>query len=98
LLVVKVVDDRVVVDIRVVWDGSANGHNDTLWQPGFSLPGFGEAADLVVKWLPMTIGEYLDQGSPEVDYRRAPSSFIKSYLGDVDVGGMYNIITTTSIP
>jgi hypothetical protein len=38
----------------------------------------------------MTVGEYLDAGSPEIDYRADPATFIKSFLGDVDVGGMYN--------
>jgi hypothetical protein len=50
--VVKVVAEGVVMDIRVVWDESSNGHNGTLWQPGFSLPGFGEAADLMVSSYP----------------------------------------------
>jgi hypothetical protein len=77
-LVVKVMEDGVVTDIRVVWDGKANGHNDTLWQPGFSLPGFEESANLVAKWLPMTVREYLELGSPEINYSQDPSRFVKA--------------------
>ena len=41
--------DGVAKEIRIVWDYSANGHNNSLWAPGFMLPLFQDAADIVVK-------------------------------------------------
>ena len=54
---IKLDIDGKVVEIRVVWDCTANGHNKTMWTPGFMLPSFQDAADMVVKWLPMPVGE-----------------------------------------
>ena len=42
----------------------------------------------------MTVGKYLDAGSPEVDYCADPSSFVKSFLGNVGAGGMYGDCNT----
>ena len=56
------------------------------------LPSFQSAADLVVQWLPVPVREYLDQGSPLVDYTQSATSFIKTYLRDVDVGAIFNNI------
>ena len=88
--VTKVSLDNVVTDIRVVWDCRINGHNATLWQPGFRLPTFADAADMVVKWLSIPVGDYLAQGSPVMDYTQDASVFTKTYQGDVDVGAMFN--------
>ena len=87
---VKLVVDGVVKEIRVVWDCSANGHNDSLWAPGFMLPSFQDAADMVAKWLPMTVGEYLERGSPVIDYTHLGQTFTKTWLGDIDVGAMFH--------
>ena len=54
------------------------------------LPTFQSAVDLVVRCLLVPVGDYLDQGSPLVDYTQSATSFIKTYLGDVDVGTMFN--------
>ena len=88
--IVKVMIDGVVADIRVVWDCTANGHNDTLWVPSFMLPNFQDAADMVVKWLPMPVGDYLEQGSPVVDYTQDAGTFIPTFQGDIDVGSMFH--------
>ena len=88
--VTKVFLNNVVTDIRVVWDCRVNGHNETLWQPGFRLPTFDDAADMVVKWLSMPVGDYFDQGSPVMDYTQDVGRFIKTFQGDVDVGAMFN--------
>lgn len=79
-------------DIRVVWDGSANGHNATLYAPGFMNPTFHDVENLVVKWLPlgMSVGDYLDMGSPIIDYTQEGISFTPSVQGDVDVGSMFH--------
>ena len=88
--VVKVMENGVVMDIRVVWDCTVNGHNDSLWVPGFALPTFQDAADMVVKWLPMTVGEYIERGSPVIDYSAQDGrTFTPTFQGDVDVGAMF---------
>ena len=88
--VTKVALNNVITDIRVVWDCRINGHNETLWQPGFRLPTFDDAADMVIKWLSIPVGDYLKQGSPVMDYTQDASLFIKTFQGDVDVGAMFN--------
>ncbi|KAL7525378.1 hypothetical protein ACHAXR_003796, partial [Thalassiosira sp. AJA248-18] len=67
-IVEKLVLLGVVLDVRCVWDSRSNGHNVTLFVPGFMLPTFQNAMDMVVKWLPMPVGDYLELGSPVVDY------------------------------
>ena len=66
--VVKVVVDGVVQDIRVVWDSKSNGHNLTLWAPGFMLPTLGDVEEHVAKWLAMPLTKYLEIGSPPQEY------------------------------
>ena len=88
--VVKVEVAGKVVDIRVVWDCRTNGHNETLWAPGFRLPVFQDMADLVVKWLSCAVGEYLELGSPIQDYTQDATTFIKSFQADIDVGEMFH--------
>ena len=80
----------MVVDIRVVWDSKSNGHNATLWAPGFMLDDAGDLIELVVKWLTVPISQYMEEGSPPQDYTLPGSIFIKSKQGDVDVGGMFH--------
>ena len=92
--VVKLTVDDVVADIRVVWNAKSNGHNATLWAPGFYLPEFLDVENLVVKWLPMTLGDYLEMGSPSQDYSHDPKSFIKSDQGDIDVGEHFHNFRT----
>ena len=92
--VVKLIVDDVVVDIRVVWNAKSNGHNATLWAPGFYLPEFLDVENLVVKWLLLTVGDYLEMGSPSQDYTQDPESFIKSDQGDVDVGEHFHNFRT----
>ena len=41
----------------------------------FYLPKFLDVENLVVKWLPLTLGDYLEMGSPSQDYSREPESF-----------------------
>ena len=76
-------------DVRCVWDASKNGLNAMLWSPKFMLPTSQDAEDLVVKWLPMPVGEYLDLGSPMIDYSQK-IDFIASYQTDLDVEEMFN--------
>jgi len=34
-------------DIRCVWDSKRNGHNDTLWAPGFMMPTFRNLTNII---------------------------------------------------
>jgi hypothetical protein len=40
---------KAVVDIRVVWNSKSNGHNATLWAPGFMLDEIGGVIEMVTK-------------------------------------------------
>ncbi|KAL7527269.1 hypothetical protein ACHAXR_004033, partial [Thalassiosira sp. AJA248-18] len=86
----KIVKKNVVLDIRVIWDSKSNGHNATLWAPGFMLDDAGDLVELVVKWLTVPISQYIEEGSPPQDYTQTGSIFIKSKQGGVDVGGMFH--------
>ena len=88
--VVKVMVDGEVLDIRVVWNSKSNGHNATLWAPGFMLDDIGDVKEMVIKWLAVPVAVYLNAGSPPQDYSLSASTFIKSKQGDVDVGAMFN--------
>ena len=79
-----------MIDIRVIWNSSANGHNATLWAPGFMLDEIGDVLEMVTKWLDVTVSDYLNAGSPYQDYTRPSSIFVKSKQGDIDVGAMFN--------
>ena len=49
-IVPKVVaEDGTILDVRCVWDCKINGHNATLYAPGFMLPTALDAEDQVVK-------------------------------------------------
>ena len=93
----KVALDNVVTYIRVVWDCRVNGHNETLWQPGFRLPTFQDATDMVVKSLSIPVGDYLEQGSTVMKYTQDVGRFIKTFQGDVDLGVMFNNFFPTSL-
>jgi hypothetical protein len=61
-----------------------------LWTPKFPLPTAQDAADLVVKWLLMPVGQYLKEGSPLQDYSQDQDLYIKSYSFDHDVAHQFN--------
>ena len=73
-------------DIRLVWDATRNGNNDTLYAPSFWMPTFRTLQDLVIKWLPCSVSDYLDNIIPsdpqESDWRIPHQS-------DMDVGEMF---------
>ncbi len=81
---------KAVVDIGVVWNSKSNGHNATLWAPGFMLDDIGDVIEMVTKWLAVPVADYLDLGSPSQDYTQPTSVIIKSKQGDIDVGAMFN--------
>jgi hypothetical protein len=81
-----VTDDGIVVDVRCVWDCTVNGLNATIYVSKFMLPSPLDAGEQVVRWLPMSVGEYLKRGSPLVEYTQDASIYIKSTAGDIDVG------------
>ena len=43
--------DEEVLDIQVVWNSKSNGHNATVWAPGFMLDDIGDVKKMVVRWL-----------------------------------------------
>jgi hypothetical protein len=88
--IVELMVEGEVLDIRVVWNSKSNGHNATLWAPGFMLDDIGDVLEMVTKWLSVPVATYLDAGSPSQDYTRSPSTFVKSLQGDIDVGAMFN--------
>ncbi|KAL7532942.1 hypothetical protein ACHAXR_006517 [Thalassiosira sp. AJA248-18] len=85
-----VLEDGTIVDVRCVWDCSINGHNATVYAPGFMLPTALDAEDQVVKWLSMAVAQYLRLGCPTMDYTQDASIFIKTKQGDIDVGQQFN--------
>lgn len=56
------------------------------------LPSSDDANNMVVKRLPMTVGKYLDQGLPEIDYS-PDKDWISTYQTDLDVNKMFNKFT-----
>ena len=92
--IVKLEVDGVIREIRVVWNSKSNGHNATLWAPGFMLDDIGDVIEMVTKWLSVPVAAYLDAGSPTQDYTQSASTFVKSKQGDVDVGAMFNNFPT----
>ena len=90
-LVPKVVsDDGTILDVRCVWDCRRNGHNETLYSPGFMLPTVADAEDQVVKWLAEPVAEYLRLGCPTQVYTQDTNHYIKSVQGDIDIGKCFN--------
>ena len=86
-LVPKVVaDDGTILDVRCVWDCRRNGHNATLYAPGFMLPTALDAEDQVIKWLSLPVAEYLRLGSPRQDYTQDADCFVRSVQADIDIG------------
>ncbi len=92
--VVKLEVDGVIREIRVVWNSKSNGHNATLWAPGFMLDDISDVIEMATKWLSVPVAAYLDAGSPTQDDTQSASTFVKSKQGDVDVGAMFNIFST----
>ena len=74
------------IDIHLVWDAMRNGYNTTLWTPSFWFPTLATLTNLVCKWLPGTVMEYLTRTCTEnpdkADWQRC-------YQLDMDVGEMY---------
>ncbi len=93
-LVVKLEVDGVIQEIWCVWNSKSNGHNTTLWAPGFMLDDIGDVIEMVTKWLSIPVTAYLDASSPSQDYTQSASSFVKSKQGDIDVGAMFNNFPT----
>jgi hypothetical protein len=77
-----------------VWNSKSNGHNATLWAPGFILDDIGNVKEMVIKWLSVPTAVYLNTGSPPQDYTQPANAFVKSKQGDIDVGAMFNNFRT----
>ena len=86
----KLLVDGVIIDIRVIWYSKSNGHTATRWAPSFMLDDCRDVQEYMVKWLTVSVGRYLEMGSPPQDFTQSECSFIKSMQGDVDVGGMFH--------
>ena len=50
------------------------------------LPMALDVEDQVLKWLTMSARQYLQQGSPVIDYSQEVSTYIKTTQGDIDIG------------
>ena len=84
-------DGGEVLDIRVIFDSKSNGHNATLWASSFMLDEFADVLEHVVKWLAMSVGQYLEMGSPKQNYDTQPANtFTKTKQADIDVGQMFH--------
>ena len=64
---VKILVDGVVIDIRVIWDSKYNDHNSILWAPSFMLDDCGDVQEHMVKWMTISVGQFLGIGSPPQD-------------------------------
>jgi hypothetical protein len=73
-------------DIRLVWDASRNGVNETLWAPSFWMPTFRTLQDLIIKWLPCSVSDYFEGKIP--DHPRE-SDWRIPHQADMDVGEMF---------
>ncbi len=78
------------MDIRVVWNLKLNGHNATLWAPGFMLDDIEDVGEMVTKWLTVPAAAYSNAGLPSQDYTQSASTFVKSKQWDIDVEAMFN--------
>ena len=72
-------------DIRLVWDASRNGVNETLWAPAFWVPTFCTLQDLIIKWLPCSVADYFAGIIPEA---HTASYWRISHQSDMDVREM----------
>ncbi len=88
--VVKLEVEGIILEIQVVRNSLSNGHNATLWAPGFMFDDIGDVIEMVTKWLLVPVATYLNAGLPSKDYTRSASSFVKLKQGDIDVGAMFN--------
>ena len=68
--ITKVIRDREVLDIRVVFNSRSNGYNETIY-----------ATNMVCKWLNLPVGVCLASGSPVQDYTDTTTVFRKSICG-----------------
>ncbi len=41
--------------LSVVWDSKSNGHNTTLWAPGFTLDDIRDVIEMGTKWLAVPV-------------------------------------------
>ncbi len=85
------------MDIHVVWNSKSNGHNTTLWAPGFMLDDIGDVVKMVTKWLAVSVAAFLNAGLPSQDYTQSARAFVKSKQGDINVGVMSTTLGRTRL-
>ena len=73
-------------DIRLVWDAKRNGYNLTLWCPSFWLPTFATLSNLIIKWIPCSLQDYLNGDIPDTP---SESDWRRCHQADMDVGEMF---------
>ena len=73
-------------DIRLVWDASRNGINETLYAPSFWMPTFRTLQDMIIKWIPCSISDYL---AGRVPTSPSPDDWRIPHQSDMDVGEMF---------
>lgn len=73
-------------DIRLVWDATRNGVNETHWAPLFWMPTFRTLMDLIIKWLPCSVLNYILGNIPADP---TPEDWRVPHQSDMDVGEMF---------
>lgn len=73
-------------DIRLVWDATRCGANETLWAPSFWMPVFRTISDLIIKRLPCSVSDYFLGNIPSTP---APTDWRVPHQSDMDVGEMF---------
>lgn len=89
MIVCRFAVKKTLWDIRAVWDSKRNGHNQTLWAPRFRMPTFRNLTNLVIKWLPCSLQDYLEGNIPSQEPRDAMPRMRKMFQGDMDIGEMF---------
>eukprot|EP00956_Cyclotella_meneghiniana_P033673 scaffold98222_cov35-Cyclotella_meneghiniana.AAC.2 len=73
-------------DIRLVWDATRCGANETLWAPSFWMPVFRTIQDLIIKRLPCSVTDYFLGNIP---VSPSNSDWRIPHQSDMDVGEMF---------
>eukprot|EP00956_Cyclotella_meneghiniana_P036907 scaffold132204_cov35-Cyclotella_meneghiniana.AAC.1 len=73
-------------DIRLVWDATRCGANETVWAPSFWMPVFRTISDLIIKRLPCSVSDYF---SGRIPTDPSPSDWRVPHQSDMDVGEMF---------
>ena len=77
---------KTLTDIRLVWDATRNGVNESLWAPSFWMPMFRTLGDLIIKRLPCCIRDYFNGDIPSTP---TAHNWRRCFQSDMDIGEMF---------